>query len=239
MASSPNSTAGRLQALATAPLRVGVIASSDVRRKATLAALSREGLDAAPTGGSVTALQGEDLDVVVLACEQFGADEVQEVQLLRERLPNAKIVVTAAEVGRRAIRDGLEAGLDGYVADADLPALALAVRSTFAGQLSLPREFREQVGKPKLSPREKQVLGMVVMGFSNAEIAKKLYVAETTVKSHLSSAFARLGVRSRGEATALILDTEAGFGAGILAISEPDGLRRPSAGTASQTTQRS
>ena len=51
-------------------------------------------------------------------------------------------------------------------------------------------------------------------------IAAKLYVADSTVKSHLTSAFSKLGVRSRNEATAMILDLDSGLGAGILAISE-------------------
>jgi DNA-binding NarL/FixJ family response regulator len=58
------------------------------------------------------------------------------------------------------------------------------------------------------------------MGFSNAEIARQLFVTEATVKSHLSSAFSKLGVRSRAEATARILDPEHGLGTGILSISD-------------------
>jgi DNA-binding NarL/FixJ family response regulator len=69
-----------------------------------------------------------------------------------------------------------------------------------------------------LSMREKQVLGMLVMGFTNAEIAAKMFLAESTVKSHLSSAYTKLGVRSRKDAASMILDPVAGLGPGILTI---------------------
>ena len=59
---------------------------------------------------------------------------------------------------------------------------------------------------PSLTPRERQVLGSVVTGRTNAQIADQLGLAESTVKSHLSSAFAKLGVASRAEAAALIRD---------------------------------
>jgi DNA-binding NarL/FixJ family response regulator len=61
---------------------------------------------------------------------------------------------------------------------------------------------------------------MVVLGLTNGEIAHKLRLSESTVKSHLSSSFTKLGVRSRGEAASLILDPAAGLGTGILVISE-------------------
>jgi DNA-binding NarL/FixJ family response regulator len=65
---------------------------------------------------------------------------------------------------------------------------------------------------------------MVVLGFSNGEIAAKLFVTESGVKNQLSSAFAKLGVTSRSAATELILDNESGLGPGILRISPEEEL---------------
>jgi DNA-binding NarL/FixJ family response regulator len=59
-----------------------------------------------------------------------------------------------------------------------------------------------------------------VIGFSNAEIASKLHLAETTVKSHLTTSFRKLGVRTRSEATLRILDPHTGLGLGILSMTD-------------------
>jgi len=56
-----------------------------------------------------------------------------------------------------------------------------------------------------------------VMGYMNSQIAERLFLAESTVKSHLSSAFGKLGVHSRNEAVSLILDPERGLATSILA----------------------
>ena len=117
------------------------------------------------------------------------------------------------------VRALLEAGADAVVAaDRVEDQLGPAMAATQAGLVVAPAGTLAQAARPALTPREKQALGMVVLGFSNADIANKLYVAESTVKSHLSSAFAKLGVRTRSEATALILDRSSGLGTGILAI---------------------
>jgi DNA-binding NarL/FixJ family response regulator len=92
------------------------------------------------------------------------------------------------------------------------------VRAVLVGQVAIPAERREALAQPILSPREKQVLSMVVLGFTNREVANKLHVTETTVKSHLSSAYRKLRVRSRHEATALILSDKS-LGLGILTLS--------------------
>jgi len=98
------------------------------------------------------------------------------------------------------------------------------VRALMAGQLSMPDECRSLFEKPALSPREKQIMAMLVMGFPNQEIADRLFVTESTIKSHLASAFKKLGVRSRGEATAVILDPNTGLGLGVLALTQGEEL---------------
>ncbi len=99
------------------------------------------------------------------------------------------------------------------------------------GQICVPRQHWRQIAPPALSTREKQILGLVVMGYMNSQIAEQLFLAESTVKSHLSSAFGKLGVRSRNEAVNLILDSERGLGMGILALGgEPLEAGSPASG---------
>jgi DNA-binding NarL/FixJ family response regulator len=97
-------------------------------------------------------------------------------------------------------------------------ALTVTIAATRAGQIVRPRGWDES-NAPFLSPREKQVLALIVMGLSNAEIAKQLGIVETTVKSHISASYRKLGVRSRSQACARILDPHTGLGVGILALS--------------------
>jgi DNA-binding NarL/FixJ family response regulator len=175
--------------------------------------------------GQVESLEQFDAapDALVVVFDRLGREEVTILQRARSALPTSSLVVVAATIERRALRRTLAQGVDGVVHERNAGAcLGAVVRAVCSGQMTLPREFREAVATPVLSSREKQILGMVVMGFSNADIAAKLYLAESTVKSHLSSAFEKLGVRSRNEAAALILDAEHGLGTGILRISSGD-----------------
>jgi DNA-binding CsgD family transcriptional regulator len=68
--------------------------------------------------------------------------------------------------------------------------------------------MRASVERPAFSHRERQVLSFVSQGLTNAQIADQLFLSESTIKSHLSSAFAKFGVRSRREAAALFLELE-------------------------------
>jgi len=114
------------------------------------------------------------------------------------------------------VRRALELGVDGVVlVDQVEAALSAVVEAVCAGQVSVPSERRREVRTMALTNREKQILGLVVGGLTNAQIARELYLAESTVKSHLSSAFMKLGVSSRNEAVAVILDPVRGSTLGI------------------------
>jgi DNA-binding NarL/FixJ family response regulator len=150
--------------------------------------------------------------------------EVARLPELRERHAGPMVAVIAEPPGARGARV-IAARLEGAVLLADLSrALLPTLTAVAAGQCVIPHSLRQIVDRPPLSPRERQILAMVVMDFSNAEIAQKLFLSESNVKNHLSSAFAKLGVKSRSAAAELILDGESGLGPGILRISPEEAL---------------
>src|SRR3954452_2575811 len=93
---------------------------------------------------------------------------------------------TSGSALRRAMRDGAE----GIVLECDLESgLEATARAVTVGQIAVPQVMRRQIAPRALSYREKQILAYVVRGYTNRQIADELFVAESTVKSHLSSAF--------------------------------------------------
>jgi len=155
--------------------------------------------------------------IVVALCDPHDGD--QEIRQVVEHRPRARPVMVSETSAPAVIRRGVNSGAAGFVRldEAEI-TLAPTVRAVAAGQLVIPFARRRESIPETLTTREKQILSLVVMGLRNREIASKLYVAESTVKSHLSSAFGKLGVGSRNEAAALILDPRAGIGMGILTI---------------------
>lgn len=169
---------------------------------------------------SAAEADGERPAVVLLCVEDRVATTVAaELPALREAQAEAPVVLICGEVRPGELRGALAAGVNGIVLEEHLAStLGVCIEAVRAGQVCVPRRHAPQVEPATLSAREKQILGLVVMGYMNSEIATQLFVAESTVKSHLSSAFAKLGVRSRNEAVDLIVDPERGLGMGILAL---------------------
>lgn len=126
------------------------------------------------------------------------------------------IVVMAKTDERSFVHRALRAGAHGFVCErAAETALVPTIEAALAGQLSVPPTVRGRIAWRALSLREQQVLALVAEGMTNGEIAYRLCLSESTVKTHLSSSFRKLSVASRAEAAALVLDPDHGLHAGV------------------------
>jgi DNA-binding NarL/FixJ family response regulator len=176
------------------------------------AALAREGLaataDYVGAGGAGVARLGREPDVVIVDAAA-GTRYRSEALTIRRRLPRANVIAVVAVELTEEARRSLYAIVHAVVLESALDTtLGLAVRCARVGQLSFPQHLRRHGELPALSRRERQVLRLVQAGLTNAEIAGRLFLAQSTVKGHLTSAFRQLGVRSRDEVVALILTAD-------------------------------
>ncbi len=191
------------------PLLVGVLADP-ARARRIGRALLRDGHEvpvlAAALEAMVAGCAHATPHVVVAAWTGDARDGAAVLRAQAAALPQARAVVVLPAATPEATRAALEAGADGVVAEARLElTLGLVVRLVALGQSSVPRDGRRALGDPVLSARERQVLGLVHEGLANADIARRMCLAESTVKTHLASAFLKLGVHSRDEASALLV----------------------------------
>lgn len=195
---------------------VEMFADDDLAASRIESVLIADGMDVAAQGrvADWTGLDhGIAPDVVVVTFGRGVTERDHQLRRLRKRLPDAQLIAVIPEDSRRGVRRAIEAGADGVVFESALESvLSPTVRAALAGQTAVPAAGRHEVDRPALSAREKQVLGMVVTGMSNKAIAGELFLAESTIKCHLSSAFSKLGVRSRNEAADLLLQSGTQFG---------------------------
>lgn len=147
--------------------------------------------------------------ILILVCDLDRPAGMATLRRVRRELPEPAIVAISAPATATGVRRGLDAGAAAIVFEPMIEStLAVTVSAVGSGQAVVPRELRASVQRPALSHRERQVLTYVCEGLTNAQIAEQLFLSESTVKSHLSSAFAKFGVRSRREAAALFLEFE-------------------------------
>jgi len=195
---------------------VEMFAKDDLAARRIESVLSAEGMDVVAPGGFADWMAGDcgvEPDAVVVTLGRGVTERDRQLRRLRKRLPEGNLIAVVPEDSRRGVRRAIEAGADGVVFESCLEsALSPTVRAVLAGQTSVPAVARREVDRPAFSGREKQVLGMVVTGMSNKAIAGELFLAESTVKCHLSSAFSKLGVRSRNEAVDVVLQSANRFG---------------------------
>jgi DNA-binding NarL/FixJ family response regulator len=158
------------------------------------------------------------------------------VRRLRRTFPDVRLVAVAPPgLAGPMMRGVMRARVDAVVLTSNVPqGLAPTVRAVYADQVAFPRCERRRAGVPALSFREKQVLHLAVHGRTNDEIAAELVLATSTIKSHLTSAFAKLCVHSRSEAAALVLSPDEPAGRALLDLM--NGPPQPSANGAQVLT---
>jgi DNA-binding NarL/FixJ family response regulator len=188
-------------------------------------ALSSEGLEPRRHGNGSERIADGDLDasaIIVLVCNVDAPREMATLRRLRREWRQPPIVVISPPATGTGVRRALEAGADAFVFESNLElTLAATVRAVASGQSVVPRKVRGSLERPALSHRERQVLALVAAGLTNAQIAKRLFLSESTIKSHLSSVFGKLGVRSRWEAAALFLELEQATNRALTGIGGP------------------
>jgi DNA-binding NarL/FixJ family response regulator len=192
------------------PAAVLVRGDEGLLRRRIHTALGKAGLDVSGDGLGKGSAQVPD--VVVLVCDLSNVARLVDLRADVQRSGSSPTVIVSPEAHGSALRRALSAGASGLVLDTEIDtALVATVRAVAANQTCVPRALKIAVDKPTLSHREREVLKLAVSGRTNGEIAAALCLAESTVKSHLSAAFHRLGVRSRREAATLVLDPDEGL----------------------------
>jgi two-component system response regulator NreC len=162
--------------------------------------------EAEDSDGAVRYLRGHKPDVLILDLTMPGRPSLEAIPDMREASPKTGIVVLTMQKEPAFARQALQLGVLGYVLkEAADDELVQAVRSAAAGETYLqPALGAKLAAEPEraasdLSERETDVLRLIALGHTNAEIAEKLYISVRTVETHRAHIQQKLGVSSRAE----------------------------------------
>jgi DNA-binding NarL/FixJ family response regulator len=157
---------------------------------------------------AVTLAREHRPDVVLMDLQMPGTDGVAATRAITGSVPDVEVLVLTSFSDTERILAALDAGAVGYLLkDAEPEDLLDGVRAVARGESPIhPRAARQLLRarasgtRVGLSPRETEVLRLVVAGLANKQIARRLGIAERTVKAHLTSTFQRIGVTDRTQA---------------------------------------
>ena len=150
-------------------------------------------------------------DVVLMDLRLPGGGGIEALKLIREEFPAAKVVMFTTYDFEEDIHRALQAGAVGYllknISSGELVAALVSAHERGVVELSADVSARlaERDGTVELTAREQEVLGLVVKGLTNKDIARVLGFTPRTAKAHVTNLLVKLGVGDRTEATAVAL----------------------------------
>lgn len=169
-------------------------------------------------GNGAEALKMADLcDVILMDIEMPVMDGLEATRCVRTAHPHVEVIVLTTFDRDDYLFEALEAGAAGFLLkNAEPEKLLESIRTVAAGDALLAPEVTRRViagavagrrathpasdALERLTARERDVLTLMAAGLSNAEIADRLFVCESTIKTHVSACLAKLGVRDRVQA---------------------------------------
>jgi two-component system, NarL family, response regulator LiaR len=154
-------------------------------------------------------------DVVLMDMVMPDMDGAAATRIIRKKSPSTQVIALTSFKEGILVQSALQAGAIGYLLkDVSADELAQAIRAAHAGRSTLSPEAAQALvlaaSQPPapgldLTEREREVLTLMIEGLNNTQIASRLTVSPSTVKSHVSNILAKLGVASRTEAVSLAL----------------------------------
>jgi DNA-binding NarL/FixJ family response regulator len=157
-------------------------------------------------------------EIVLMDLRMPGIDGIEATRLLSERMPEIGVIALTTYADDESVLGALRAGARGYLTkDASSEDIRAAILCVASGSATIDPAVQHHVvaalasgpaqSEPaapelpdELTPREAEVLVLIAEGLSNFEIAERLHVSRTTVKSHINHLFAKAGIRDRAQA---------------------------------------
>jgi two-component system, NarL family, response regulator LiaR len=154
-------------------------------------------------------------DVILMDMVMPEMDGATATHAIRQQFPQIQVIALTSFKEGQVIKKALEAGAIAYLLkDVSADDLVRAIRSAHAGRVTLSPEVAQSLVETAnlppvpgldLTEREREVLALMIEGLNNTQIAGRLTVSPSTVKSHVSNILSKLGVASRTEAVTLAL----------------------------------
>lgn len=170
----------------------------------------RVAVEVAAGAAAVKAFDPERIDIGLVDLRMPEMNGVEVIAAIRRNHPKARLIVLTTYDSDEDIHRALEAGAMGYIIKAmPYQVLIEAIRRVSAGKRYIPdsvsRQLADRLPDSELTPREHEVLTLIVKGKSNREIATDLGITEGTVKCHVNVILGRLGVSARTQAAVAAL----------------------------------